>query len=177
MRLPERRKRELSERFADHPLLALCRELTLPYKVQMPLLRLEPIEVFVLSANILDDLAEVPVDYYTTLQGRWLATQSLLQDYGTGADSRELLKTALARPEFQGWTLCNLDCTVFAEAPKLAPHKEAIIASLAELLSCPRERISVKAKTNEKQDAIGAGKAIAAAAIVLLEKEVIAKPS
>lgn len=90
MRLPERRKKELSERFADHPLLALCRELTLPYKVQMSHLRLEPIEVFVLSANILDDLAEVPVNYYTTLQGRWLATQSLLQDYDTGADSREL---------------------------------------------------------------------------------------
>ena len=87
-----------------------------------------------------------------------------------GADSRELLKTALARPEFRGWTICNLDCTMFAEAPKLAPHRDAIVESIATLLGCPRERISVKAKTNEKQDAIGAGKAIAASAIVLLEK-------
>ena len=86
-----------------------------------------------------------------------------------GADSADLLRTVLASNIFKGWRIVNLDCTVFAEQPKFAPWRQQIRASLANILNCPIENISVKAKTNEKLDAVGAGLAISAAAIVLLE--------
>ena len=86
------------------------------------------------------------------------------------ADSALLLKTVLADPRFSSWRIVNLDCTIFAEKPKIGPHREAIRSSLAAIIGCDVEQISVKAKTNEKQDAIGAGLAIAASAILLLEK-------
>jgi len=85
------------------------------------------------------------------------------------ADSRILLKTVLSCDQLKQWKLVNLDCTIFAERPKIAPWREAIRASLAAILDCDISQVSVKAKTNEKQDAIGQGKALAAAAIVLLE--------
>ena len=87
------------------------------------------------------------------------------------ADSAVLLKTVLADPRFSGWRVVNLDCTIFAERPKIGPFREAIRSSLANIIGCGVEQISVKAKTNEKQDAIGAGLAIAASAIILLEKD------
>lgn len=86
-----------------------------------------------------------------------------------GADSRELLQCVLRDPAFHCWHIVNLDCTVFAEAPKLSPLRDSIRASLATLLGTEVSRISFKAKTNEKLDCVGAGLAIAAAATVLLE--------
>ena len=86
------------------------------------------------------------------------------------ADSAELLRKVLASEVFQGWRIVNLDCTIFAEKPKFAPWREQIRASIANILECPIENISVKAKTNEKLDAVGEGLAISASAIVLLEK-------
>lgn len=86
------------------------------------------------------------------------------------ADSASLLKTVLADSRFSGWRVVNLDCTIFAEKPKIGPHREAIRSSLAAIIGCDVGQISIKAKTNEKQDAIGAGLAIAASAILLLEK-------
>ncbi len=86
-----------------------------------------------------------------------------------GADSADLLRTVLASSIFKGWRIVNLDCTVFAEQPKFAPWRQQIRASLANILNCPIENISVKAKTNEKLDAVGAELAISASAIVLLE--------
>ncbi len=88
-----------------------------------------------------------------------------------GADSADLLRTVLASSIFKGWRIVNLDCTVFAEQPKFAPWRQKIRTSLANILNCPIENISVKAKTNEKLDAVGAGLAISAAAIVLLENQ------
>lgn len=87
-----------------------------------------------------------------------------------GADSRELLRKVLEDKRVASWQLVNLDCTVIAERPKLVPYKEAIRASLAELFGCEIERISVKAKTHEKLDSLGAGAALSAIAVVLLEK-------
>ena len=87
------------------------------------------------------------------------------------ADSGVLLRTALQRPEFQDWSLVNLDCTLFAEKPKFAPWRSAIIESIANILNCAPAQISVKAKTNEGQDAIGQKLAIGASAIVLLAKD------
>ena len=86
------------------------------------------------------------------------------------ADSGVLLRTALQRQEFQGWSLVNLDCTLFAEKPKFAPWRGAIIDSIADILSCAPAQISIKAKTNEGQDAIGQKLAIGASAIVLVVK-------
>ena len=87
-----------------------------------------------------------------------------------GADSAALLKTVLESDVFRGWGIVNLDCTIFAERPKFAPWREKICESLAGILGCPVENVSVKAKTNEKLDAVGAGQAISAAAVVLLQK-------
>jgi len=87
----------------------------------------------------------------------------------TDADSRDLLKRVLALPELADWRLVNLDCTIVAEAPRLAPHIGAIRASIAALFGCGVEAISVKAKTNEGLDAVGARQAIQATAVLLAE--------
>jgi len=87
-----------------------------------------------------------------------------------GADSRQLLRFVLARPEFIGWRIVNLDTSVIAQAPKLAPHIVAIRQSLANILGCPLDCVSVKAKTNERLDAVGRKEAVAVQAVILLEK-------
>ena len=69
------------------------------------------------------------------------------------------------------WRLVNLDCTIIAERPKLMAHKEAIRSSLAALFGCDVTCVSVKAKTHEKLDSLGAGEALSAIAVVLLEKK------
>jgi 2-C-methyl-D-erythritol 2,4-cyclodiphosphate synthase len=84
------------------------------------------------------------------------------------ADSQKLLQQVLDLPSLRSCALLNLDCTITAEQPRLAPHISAIRSSLANLLQTDIRRISVKAKTNEQLDAIGRGEAIAATAIALL---------
>ena len=69
----------------------------------------------------------------------------------------------------RGWSIANVDASVVAERPKLAPHRAAIVASLASALGLPCESVSVKAKTNEGVDATGRGEAIAVHAVALLE--------
>lgn len=86
------------------------------------------------------------------------------------ADSAELLKKIWADIKSAGWTLGNLDCVVETEKPKLLPWREKIISSIAKILETASERIFVKAKTNEKQDAVGEGNAIKAYCVCLLEK-------
>ena len=85
-----------------------------------------------------------------------------------GISSRVLLKDTARRVGEAGYEVVNLDCTVVLEKPKLLPFKEAMRRCLSEDLSLPPERISVKAKTKEKQDATGQGEAIEAMAAVLL---------
>ena len=87
-----------------------------------------------------------------------------------GADSRELLRDVLRDDRLAGWRLVNLDCTVIAQRPKLMPYIPEIRKSIAEIFRVSDEQISVKAKTNEGLDAIGRGEAIAAQAVVLLER-------
>jgi len=87
-----------------------------------------------------------------------------------GADSKQLLLRVLEDERVAKWRLVNLDCTVIAERPKLMAHKEAIRASLADLFGCDKDCVSVKAKTHEKLDSLGAGEALSAIAVVLLEK-------
>ena len=88
-----------------------------------------------------------------------------------GADSKMLLRRVLEDERVASWRLVNLDCTIIAERPKLMAHKEAIRSSLAALLGCDVSCVSVKAKTHEKLDSLGAGEALSAIAVVLLEKK------
>lgn len=88
-----------------------------------------------------------------------------------GADSSKLLTEALSQVRARGWNVVNLDCTIFAERPKLTPHKTAIRRRLAELLEIPAETINVKAKTGEAVGPIGRGEAIGADVVVLLTRK------
>lgn len=86
-----------------------------------------------------------------------------------GISSGILLRTVLADPRVSGWAVVNLDATVLAERPRLAPHIRAMRQSIAETVGMPVEAVSVKATTCEGTDAVGHGDAIAAHAVVLLE--------
>lgn len=85
-----------------------------------------------------------------------------------GADSRVLLRECAARVKKAGFTIGNVDSTVIAQAPKLAPHIEAMRVNIAEDLALPLASVNVKAKTNEKLGYLGRGEGIEAQAIVLL---------
>lgn len=87
-----------------------------------------------------------------------------------GRQSADFLAAALAAVRERGWEIENVDCIVFAQRPKLAPHREALTASLSHLLGLPPDRIGFKAKTGEKVDAVGREEAIQAQAIVLLTR-------
>ena len=85
-----------------------------------------------------------------------------------GADSRDLLRHVAALAAGEGWAIGNLDVTVIAEAPKLAPHVPAMRAHLAADLNCEITQVSVKATTTEHLGFTGRGEGIAALATVLL---------
>jgi 2-C-methyl-D-erythritol 2,4-cyclodiphosphate synthase len=86
------------------------------------------------------------------------------------ADSRKLLLAVLQDPRVAGWRLGNLDITMLAEKPKIAPHVPAIRHSLATLFKADIAQISVKATTLEKLGALGRAEGMAAMAVILLEK-------
>lgn len=90
-------------------------------------------------------------------------------DRWKGADSAQLLASAMAEVRAAGHELGNLDVTVICERPKLRPHVESIRNRLSQILGVPVSRLSVKGKTNEKMDDVGAGKGIVVHAAVLLE--------
>ena len=85
-----------------------------------------------------------------------------------GADSLELLRQTLAMPAFAGWRIGNVDLTVIAQKPKLAPHIEAMRKNLADALAVPLNCVSVKAKTNEGMGFTGRLEGLEAQAVVLL---------
>lgn len=87
-----------------------------------------------------------------------------------GADSAQLLVTALARLRAAGWVPVNVDSTIVAQAPKLAPHVDAMRERIAGLLGLPADAVNVKAKTAEKMGPVGEGRAIEARASVLLTR-------
>jgi 2-C-methyl-D-erythritol 4-phosphate cytidylyltransferase/2-C-methyl-D-erythritol 2,4-cyclodiphosphate synthase len=87
-----------------------------------------------------------------------------------GADSRELLASVVRLAAEKGWRPVNCDATVVAERPKLAPYAAQIRESVAALLGLDAGSVSVKAKTNEKMDAVGRGEGMEAFAAVLLER-------
>lgn len=85
-----------------------------------------------------------------------------------GADSSALLAEAMRRVRAQGYALNNLDCTVIAQAPKLAPYIESMCTSIAKALSVDVGQVNVKAKTAEKLGPVGQGQSMEARAVVLL---------
>lgn len=85
-----------------------------------------------------------------------------------GQDSSEFVKAALELVQKQGWRINNLDCTVFAQLPKLSPYKQQIRQRIAEILEVSLEQVNVKAKTGERVGPIGREEGIAATAVVLL---------
>ncbi|AUT68422.1 MULTISPECIES: 2-C-methyl-D-erythritol 2,4-cyclodiphosphate synthase [Paraburkholderia] len=85
-----------------------------------------------------------------------------------GANSRVLLRECAARIAKAGFTIQNVDSTVIAQAPKLAPHIDGMRANIAEDLNLPIDRVNVKAKTNEKLGYLGRGEGIEAQAAALL---------
>jgi 2-C-methyl-D-erythritol 2,4-cyclodiphosphate synthase len=88
-----------------------------------------------------------------------------------GADSGELLKRVMQVVAATGATLVNADVTVLAEQPKLHPHRERMRQRVASLLGIDVARVSLKAKTMEGLGEIGEGRAIAAMAVVAVDRK------
>jgi 2-C-methyl-D-erythritol 2,4-cyclodiphosphate synthase len=89
-----------------------------------------------------------------------------------GANSSVLLQEAMRRVRAHGWELVNVDSTIVAQAPKLAPHMGAINAGVAQALGVALDQVNVKAKTAEKLGPVGMGQSIEARAVALLHKPV-----
>ncbi|PUE36123.1 2-C-methyl-D-erythritol 2,4-cyclodiphosphate synthase [Limnohabitans sp. Jir72] len=87
-----------------------------------------------------------------------------------GADSSVLLTEAMRRVRAKGWELVNVDSTIVAQAPKLAPHMAAINASVAKALGVQADQVNVKAKTAEKLGPVGMGQSMEARAVALLRQ-------
>ncbi|WP_372696669.1 2-C-methyl-D-erythritol 2,4-cyclodiphosphate synthase [Immundisolibacter sp.] len=85
-----------------------------------------------------------------------------------GADSRDLLRQVAGRVRAAGYQVANVDATVLAQRPKLAPHRDAMRANIAADLGVSIEQVSVKATTTEGLGAVGRQEAIAAHAVCLL---------
>jgi len=85
-----------------------------------------------------------------------------------GADSRGLLRHVVALVRGEGFDVVNLDATIMAQAPKMAPHIEAMRAAIAEEIGVTLGQVNVKATTTERLGFTGRGEGIAAEAVVLL---------
>jgi len=87
-----------------------------------------------------------------------------------GANSRTLLRAAAQKVQAAGWNVVNIDCTIIAQAPKMAPHSAQMAKNIAEDLGIAADQVNVKAKTTEKLGFTGRGEGIAAHSVVLLIK-------
>ncbi|HEU0185469.1 MAG TPA: 2-C-methyl-D-erythritol 2,4-cyclodiphosphate synthase [Blastocatellia bacterium] len=90
-----------------------------------------------------------------------------------GADSLVFLRHACGLLEERGFEIANVDATILAERPKMAPHIPEMKTRLSEAMGIDRSQINIKAKTNEGLDAVGRGEAVAAQAVALI----VATPS
>lgn len=86
------------------------------------------------------------------------------------ADSRQLLRTVMDMVEAGGWRVVNLDSTIEAQAPKMAPHIDAMRSIIAQELRIREDQVNVKATTTESLGFVGRQEGIAAHAVVLLEQ-------
>lgn len=87
-----------------------------------------------------------------------------------GADSVVLLQEAAQRVRAGGWAIANVDSTIVAQAPKLAPHIDAMRERIAGALGLAPAQVNVKAKTAERLGPVGMGQSIEARAVVLLTR-------
>jgi len=88
-----------------------------------------------------------------------------------GIDSQKLLEKTCAEIRSRSWEIVNIDASLVAEKPKIAPQLGAMKARLAESMGVAADRIGIKATTNEGVDDIGRGLAITAHAVALIEKQ------
>ena len=87
-----------------------------------------------------------------------------------GADSRFLLKQAHALLTRAGWGIVNIDTTINAERPKMAPYIPAMVACIAKDLGLPEPCVNVKAKTAEKLGFVGREEGISTQAVILIKR-------
>ena len=87
-----------------------------------------------------------------------------------GRDSAEMLRVAADRLAAAGWRVANLDCVIFAQRPRILPHRPAIRRRIAEILGLDEEAVWLKAKTGEGVGPIGEERAIAAEGVALVER-------
>jgi 2-C-methyl-D-erythritol 2,4-cyclodiphosphate synthase len=87
-----------------------------------------------------------------------------------GADSMRLLVEAAALVRQAGWAIGNIDSTIIAQAPKLAPYIPAMQRGIAAALDLALDAVNVKAKTAEKMGPVGEGLSMEARAVVLLQR-------
>ena len=87
-----------------------------------------------------------------------------------GADSIALLAECVRRVRAAGWEPVNIDSTIVAQKPKLAPHIDAMRDCLAQALGLSRDVVNVKAKTAEKMGPVGEGRAIETRAVCLVQR-------
>ena len=89
-----------------------------------------------------------------------------------GIASREILSRVVAMARERGMRVVNLDATLVAQVPRLAPHQAAMEAVVAELLEVPRAAVNLKVTSTDRLGAIGSGEGMAATAVVLLRSTV-----
>ena len=87
-----------------------------------------------------------------------------------GRDSADMLRAAHDRVAAAGWRIANLDCVIFAQRPKILPHRPAIRRRIAAVLGIDESAVWLKAKTGEGVGPIGTEEAIAAECVALIEK-------
>ena len=92
-------------------------------------------------------------------------------DVFRNADSLLLLEEVMVLLTAGGWRVVNVDATILAEQPKLAPYIPSMEGNLAQAIGMPERCVSVKAKTAEGLGSIGAGLCVQALAVVMLERE------
>lgn len=85
-----------------------------------------------------------------------------------GADSRSLLHAALVAVNDAGWQVGNVDATIIAQAPRMAPYVDSMRANIAADLALAVNAVNIKAKTSERLGFVGRGEGIAAEAVALL---------
>jgi 2-C-methyl-D-erythritol 2,4-cyclodiphosphate synthase len=88
-----------------------------------------------------------------------------------GIDSRILLRRVAEQLKARGWRVGNVDATIIAQVPKMAPHIAQMTANIATDLGTAIERVNVKATTTEKLGFTGRGEGIAAEAVCLIERD------
>ncbi len=93
-----------------------------------------------------------------------------------GADSRVLLRATVELLAQRGWRVGNVDATILAQQPQMAPHLPQMVANIAADLQVAVGCVNVKAKTAERLGLVGRGEGIASEAVVLIRQESLVRP-